>query len=147
IYKNLSINYSALPAFLHVGYIPHPYTIYNHVHKLSAGAYMEIATSQEGNLSINEQPFWNMQDKISGKTICDEASAKKQLNILLRDTISNQLISDVPIGTFLSGGTDSSIVTAIAADVSPGKINTFSIAVTDGKVNEAPFAAAVSKHL
>ena len=67
--------------------------------------------------------------------------------MLLSDSVKKQLISDVPIGTFLSGGTDSSIVTAIAAKVSPDQINTYSIAVTDGKVNEAPYAAAVAKHL
>jgi asparagine synthase (glutamine-hydrolysing) len=69
------------------------------------------------------------------------------LNDLLADAVQRQLISDVPIGTFLSGGTDSSLVTAMAAKVSSKKVKTFSIAVTDGKINEAPFAAAVAKHL
>ena len=77
----------------------------------------------------------------------DELAAKKELDTLLTDAVSKQLISDVPIGTFLSGGTDSSIVTALAAKVSAKKINTYSIAVTDGKINEAPYAAAVAKHL
>jgi len=145
--KNLTINFSVIPAFLHIGYIPHPHTIYNHVNKLSAGSYLEISMAGNGGLIAKEQSFWKVQDKISEKLICDETIARKQLDVLLADAVKTQLISDVPIGTFLSGGTDSSIITAIASRVSPGKINTFSIAVTDGKVNEAPYAAAVAKHL
>lgn len=145
--KDLSINYSVVPAFLHIGYIPHPYTIYKDVKKLSAGSYMEVSATGSGKLYAEEYSFWKIQDKIGQKVLNDEAIAKKQLNVLLSDAVKKQLISDVPIGTFLSGGTDSSIVTAIASKVSPGKINTYSIAVTDGKVNEAPYAAAVANHL
>ena len=145
--KDLTINYAVIPAFLHIGYIPHPHTIFNKVKKLSAGSYMEVSATGNEKLISKEQSFWKIQDKISDKMVCDERTAKKELDVLLSDAVKTQLISDVPIGTFLSGGTDSSIVTAIASRVSRGKINTFSIAVTDGKVNEAPYAAAVAKHL
>jgi asparagine synthase (glutamine-hydrolysing) len=147
IRKDLTINYAVIPAFLHIGYIPHPHTIFNKVQKLSAGSYMEISATERGTLICREHSFWKVQDKISEKTLSDERLAKKELEMLLSDAVKTQLISDVPIGTFLSGGTDSSIITAIASRVSPGKINTFSIAVTDGKINEAPYAAAVAKHL
>ena len=145
--KKLSVKYGIIPAFLHLGYIPHPHTIYNQVMKLSAGSYAEISLSVQGALSFSEQSFWKIQDKISSEVLEDEATAKKQLDALLTDAVDKQLISDVPIGTFLSGGTDSSVITAIASKVSSQKINTYSIAVTDGKINEAPYAAAVAKHL
>lgn len=147
IRKKLTINYSVIPEFLHIGYIPHPHSIYNEIRKMDAGSYSEISISNTEILSYQNTSFWKIQDKILSKVNRDEPSAKKELNSLLTDAISKQLVSDVPIGTFLSGGTDSSIVTAIAAKVSAKKINSYSIAVTDGKVNEAPFAAAVAKHL
>lgn len=147
IRQGLSINQAVIPAFLHIGYIPHPHTIYQDVNKLSAGSYMEISATGSGKLYAEEHSFWKIQDNIGQKVICDETVAKKQLNFLLADAVKKQLVSDVPIGTFLSGGTDSSIVTAIASKVSPGKINSYSIAVKDGKVNEAPYAAAVARHL
>jgi asparagine synthase (glutamine-hydrolysing) len=143
----LKINYEVIPSFLHQGYIAHPHTIYERVKKLSAGSYSEIFMTAENNISISEHSFWKIQDKISNTIVSQEAIAKKQLNDLLTDAVQKQLISDVPIGTFLSGGTDSSLVTAMAVKVSSQKVKTFSIAVKDGKVNEAPYAAAVAKHL
>jgi asparagine synthase (glutamine-hydrolysing) len=147
IRKDLSIDYTVIPAFLHIGYIPHPDTIYSEVKKISAGSYMEVSATGDGRLYAEEHSFWKIQNRINEKILCDEAVAKKQLNVLLSDAVKKQLVSDVPIGTFLSGGTDSSIVTAVASKVAQEKINTYSIAVTDGKVNEAPYAAAVARHL
>ncbi|MBK5272441.1 MAG: asparagine synthase (glutamine-hydrolyzing), partial [Bacteroidia bacterium] len=143
----LVINYSIIPSFLHLGYIAHPYSIYENIKKIAGGSYAEIVVNKESNVSINEYSFWKIQDKITRNILEEETIAKRQLNDLLTDAVERQLISDVPIGTFLSGGTDSSLVTAIAAKVSSQKVKTFSIAVTDGKVNEAPYAAAVAKHL
>ncbi len=143
----LKINYSIIPSFLHLGYIAHPYSIYENVKKLSSGSYAEVIIDKENKVSISEHSFWKIQDKISNTIISEVAFAKKKLNDLLSDAVQKQLISDVPIGTFLSGGTDSSLVTAIAAKVSSQKVKTFNIAVTDGKVNEAPYAAAVANYL
>ena len=77
----------------------------------------------------------------------EEKIAKEKLNGLLFDSVEKQLISDVPIGTFLSGGVDSSLVTAIASKVSTKKINTFSIAIDDGKYNESKYALQVAENL
>ncbi len=145
--KQLPVNYSVIPAYLHIGYIPHPYTAFNDVKKLSAGSYAEIRVHTDGSLQYHETSFWKIADQIKPEILTDETTAKKQLDDLLTDAVARQLISDVPIGTFLSGGTDSSIITALACKVAGRKINTYSIAVTDGKINEAPFAAAVAAHL
>lgn len=147
IRKDLQLNHAVIPTFLHIGYIPHPFTIYKDVAKLGAGSYAEISVTAGMGVSYSEHSFWKIQDKISNELIADEIVARTRLDELLSDSIERQLISDVPIGTFLSGGTDSSVVTAIASKVAPGKIKSFSIAVLDGKVNEAPYAAAVAKHL
>jgi asparagine synthase (glutamine-hydrolysing) len=145
--KNLAVNTAVIPSFLHLGYIPHPFSIYTAVQKLSAGSYGVLSLAANATISFQQYSFWKVQDKITATVQSDEAAAKNELDLLLRDAVAKQLISDVPIGTFLSGGTDSSIVTALAAKVSTKKINTYSIAVTDGKINEAPYAAAVAKHI
>lgn len=144
---DLSINKLVVPSFLHLGYIPHPFSIYNNVQKLAAGAYAEIQYMDSGSVFFRECYYWKIEESISTECLRNEETTKQKLNHLLTDAVSKQLVSDVPIGTFLSGGTDSSLVTALASKVSSAKINTFSIAVTDGKVNEAPYAAAVAKYL
>ena len=145
--KNITVNRGVVPLFFHLGYIPHPFSIYNNVQKLGAGAYAKITISTGNELNFSETSFWKIQDRISKTVLTNEQQAKNELDNLLTDAVGKQLVSDVPIGTFLSGGTDSSIVTALAAKVSEQKIKTYSIAVTDGKVNEAPYAAAVASHI
>lgn len=145
--NNPAINKNIIPAYLHLGYIPHPFSIYDAIKKLPAGSFAEITINDAGKPCYSEQSFWKVHDKIGSLEWTDEATAKKQLDSLLTDSVGGQLISDVPIGTFLSGGTDSSIVTALASKVSKEKVNTYSIAVIDGKINEAPYAAAVARHL
>ena len=146
----LSVNRVAVPYFLHLGFIPEPLTIYNDTYKFPSAHYVQIELQAASfkNLSKSITPFWKLQDVVQSTVISDELSAKKQLNDLLLDAVEKQLISDVPIGTFLSGGIDSSLVTAIAAKVSGSdKIKTFSIAIDDGKYNESKFAKQVAEHL
>ena len=148
--KKLSINKEAIPYFLHLGFIPQPLTIYNNTFKFASAHYVQIKATAGclGNLSGQLQPFWKLENAITSSLITDEAAAKKQLNDLLFDAVEKQLISDVPIGTFLSGGVDSSLVTAIATKVSgSNRVKTFSIAIDDAKFNESKFSQAVAKHL
>ena len=88
-----------------------------------------------------------MSHVLKKKKLTDEKTAKQTLTGLLFDSVEKQLISDVPIGTFLSGGIDSSLVTAIACKVSNQKINSFSIAIDDGRFNESKYATQVATHL
>ena len=147
--SQLTINKSAIPYFLHLGYIPHPLTIFNNVEKFPAAHYLQIDIDRYNFHTIpsNITSFWNPESCIEINSIKDENAAKKTLTGLLCDSVEKQLISDVPIGTFLSGGIDSSLVTAIACQVSSQKINTFSIAIDDGKFNESKYATQVAQHL
>jgi asparagine synthase (glutamine-hydrolysing) len=144
----LTVCAEAVPYFLHLGFIPEPLTIYNNTYKFPAAHYAEIDLDQNSIPGISPKPFWSLQHSIQANVLGDETIAKKQLNDLLYDSIEKQLISDVPIGTFLSGGIDSSLVTAIASKVNGSdKIKTFSIAIDDGKYNESRFAKQVAAHL
>jgi asparagine synthase (glutamine-hydrolysing) len=145
----LTINKKAIPYFLHLGFIPHPLTIYNNTAKFPAASFLQIDVNaiSSQNLNADPKPFWRPESIIGRNSIKDEKKAKATLNSLLLDSVEKQLISDVPIGTFLSGGVDSSIVTAIASKVSKQKINSYSIAIDDGRFNESKYAHQVSRHL
>lgn len=137
-----TINQSAVNSFLHLGYIPAPNTIFNEVQKFPKGS---LGHFQNGKLKIEE--FWSANDVISSTVLSDEKVAKAELNSLLQSSVAYRLKSDVPFGTFLSGGIDSSVVSAIAQHVSDRKINTFSIGFENPKFNEAGFARKVANHI
>ncbi|WP_299122886.1 asparagine synthase (glutamine-hydrolyzing) [uncultured Winogradskyella sp.] len=130
-----SINEEAISIYLDTDYIPSPYTIAENVFKLQSGNYMEIDLNTN-QLTIEE--YWNLQDvKIRDITYED---AKNELHELLKDAVKIRLQSDVPIGSFLSGGIDSSLVSSIASKVSPTQINTFSIGFDDPNYDESKIA-------
>jgi asparagine synthase (glutamine-hydrolysing) len=137
-----TINKQAIVDFLHVGYIPAPRTIYNEVKKFPKASYA-IFDGKEFTI----QQWWNVNEKITATTITDEVEAKQKLKELILSSVKYRLISDVPFGTFLSGGTDSSVVTAVAQHVASEPVKTFSIGFEDAKFNEAPFAKEVANYL
>lgn len=137
-----SIYQDALDSFLHLGYIPAPNSIYQEIKKLPKGKYARI---ENKNLVI--QTYWTPEEKISAVTLKSEDDAKSRLNELLRTSVEYRMISDVPLGTFLSGGVDSSLVTAVAQSISESPINTFSIGFDFATHDESRFAEAVAKKL
>ena len=147
--SHLSINKKAIPYFLHLGFIPHPLTIYNNTEKFPAAHCQQIDINKQNfsNLNSSINSFWQLESKIEMNSIIGEKKAKQKLTGLLFDSVEKQLISDVPLGTFLSGGIDSSLITAIASKVNTQKINSFSIAIDDGKFNESKYANQVAAHL
>ena len=137
-----SINHNAINSFLHLGYIPKPKTIYNEIEKFPPGHF---GIYKQGELNIKN--YWSANSSIKSEFISNEKDAKKELEELLKSSIDYRLKCDVPFGTFLSGGIDSSIVSAIAQEVSPQKIKTFSIGFQNSDFNEAEFAKQVSVYI
>lgn len=138
----LSVNKEAVQQFLYLGYIPRPNSIYNEVRKMESGTYMIIDQN-----TVDITSYWRLEDQVRDKPLHDYRFAKKELKDLVLSSVQYRMVSDVPFGTFLSGGIDSSLVTAAAQQVSDKPVNTFSIAFKDSKYNEARFASAVSAHL
>lgn len=133
--RGKSINEEAISIFLDCMFIPSPYTIAKDIYKLPPGNYMELDFNT-CTLTITE--YWNLKD-VKVKNISYE-EAKDQLRELLLDAVKIRLQSDVPIGSFLSGGIDSALVSSMAAKVSPTQINTFSIGFEDPKYDESKIA-------
>ncbi|MBO3097922.1 asparagine synthase (glutamine-hydrolyzing) [Gelidibacter pelagius] len=136
------INEDAISMFLDCMFIPSPYTIVDEVFKLPPGNYMEIDLN---NKTLNIEEYWNLKP-VKVKDISYQ-DAKSELHDLLLDAVKIRLQSDVPIGSFLSGGIDSALVSSLAAKVSPSQINTFSIGFDDPKFDESKIAEQYSKIL
>jgi asparagine synthase (glutamine-hydrolysing) len=139
---SLTVNEKAIPYFLHLGYVPEPLSIYREVTKFPAGHWGVF----DGN-ELKTERYWSAEEQIKGELWMNERSAVEHLDDLLTASVKRRLISDVPFGTFLSGGIDSSVVTALAQKVSDRPIRTFSIGFNNAKHNEAHFAKAVADHI
>jgi asparagine synthase (glutamine-hydrolysing) len=142
INKHKTIQKESVYTFLNAGYIPGPHTIYNDIFRLPAGSYAVIKNSR---LTINS--YWKPEDKIKDTKTTDFKPAKARLKELFESSVRYRMISDVPFGVFLSGGIDSSTVTAIAQSISKEPVKTFSIGVKDPKLDESEFARTVSEYL
>ncbi len=140
--RELAINQDAIQSFLHLGYINNNQTIFKEIHALPAGC---VGIYKDKQLKII--PYWQAEDKIAADTLGDEKTAKKSLKTLIEKSVQKRMISDVPIGTFLSGGTDSSLITAIANKFHPSKLKTFSIGFKEAKYDESKHAKSVAEHL
>jgi len=136
------INEEAVSMFLDCMFVPSPYTIVEGVFKLPPGNYMEFDLNTN-SLSIKE--YWNLK-QVEIKDITYE-DAKEELHDLLIDAVKIRLQSDVPIGSFLSGGIDSALVTSIASKVSDSQINTFSIGFDNPDYDESKIAEEYAKIL
>lgn len=136
------INDDAVSMFLDCMFIPSPYTIVEGVYKLPAGNYMEFDLNTN-NFTINE--YWNLKP-VKIKDISYE-DAKNELHDLLLDAVRIRLQSDVPIGSFLSGGIDSALISSIAARVSDSQISTFSIGFDNPEYDESKIAEQYSQIL
>ena len=138
----LSHHPAALNAFLHLGYVPHPWSVYREVEKFPTGTWAEI---EEHKTEFYH--FWSPENILKKEMIYQEDEALAALRELLYSSVQYRMISDVPFGTFLSGGIDSSLVTAVASAISPEPIKTFSISFPESPRNEAAYALAVSRFL
>lgn len=139
----VKVNKNVIATFLHLGYIPEPATIYTNIFKFPAAHYAVV----DGNLNLNPKAYWTLQENIHPGEIKSPGDAKRQLALLLDKAVQDRLISDVPLGAFLSGGTDSSLVSAVASRHTSGALKTFSIGFKESKFDESKYARDVARHL
>ena len=133
------LNRSAILDFLHLGYVPAPSSVYQSIQKLDAGCYMKVS---ESGMQIYR--YWNITARLTSEVIDNKKMAMVKLSDLLISSVQYQLKSDVPFGIFLSGGIDSSLVTAHAVELSSVKVNTFSIGFEESRYDESQHARKVA---
>ena len=138
-------NLEVLPCFFQFGYIPAPYTIFKNCFKLEAGNYLELSL---GNLEFKITKYWDVNDfYLQEKFTKSEYEILEDIEAILDNAIDLRMVSDVPVGVFLSGGYDSSLVASILAKKQGKKINTFTIGFDDEKYNEAKHAKLIAEYL
>ena len=142
ISDNRQLNNIAISEFLNLGFIPEPDTIYSGIKKFPSG---EIGIISEKG--FRTETYWDIEGIIRRNIINDYDEAKLRIKETLESSVKMQLMSDVPYGTFLSGGIDSSLVTAVASKVCNGKLNTFSIGFADRDHDESEYAQKVAEYL
>ncbi|MBM84299.1 MAG: asparagine synthase (glutamine-hydrolyzing) [Planctomycetaceae bacterium] len=143
------VDRDAVSMLLRYGYIPGPKSIYSNVQKLQPGTILTVHACDSSD--IQQHTYWSLQ-KIaeSGAESTFSGSdheAAGHLEQLLADIVREQLVADVPVGAFLSGGIDSSTIVSIAQSVSRSPVKTFSIGFEQREFNEADTAKRISQHL
>ncbi len=142
------IDRDALHLYLRHSCIPAPYSIYKGVFKLPPG---NILTVPNDNQETQPEPYWSLCDvAVNGQRDqinSSDAEAVDELECLLSQSVKGQMIADVPLGAFLSGGIDSSAIVALMQSHSSRSVQTFTIGFNDASYNEAAHAKAVAKHL
>ena len=141
------IDMASVTSFFRFGCVPAPFSIYKSVRKLKPGEIMTIA---QGKAPIAER-YWSIagaaEAGVSNPLDIQDKEATALLDELLADAVSQQMTSDVPVGVFLSGGIDSSIVTAQMVHAGRGAIRTFSVGSSDLNFDESRHAGLIAKHL
>lgn len=139
------IRKDVIAQFLCYKYIISPNTIFHDTYKVEPGQYI---LWQNGKLS--KKTYWNIYEKynqLSSNKIEAYEQAKMELKDLLYDSTKKRMIADVPVGTFLSGGIDSTVITAIAQNISNTPIHTYTIGFETKQENEAEYAKAIARYL
>lgn len=139
------IDLRAVGEFLHYKYIPEPRTIFEDCHKLKAGHFLKIDFTTKHTQELN---YWNVLDAYNKPTLdISSHEAIEYLEKLMLSAFEYRMVADVPVGIFLSGGYDSSLVTAILQGNRTERLKTFTIGFHEEGFNEAPYARKVAEHL
>jgi asparagine synthase (glutamine-hydrolysing) len=144
-----AVNRQALALLLKHNFIPAPHTIHESTWKLAPGGYVQIR-SEGGALRVEEHRYWDPRVEVAAaltQPIERAEAAVECVNEAIESAVARQLVADVPVGAFLSGGIDSSLIVAKMQARSSQPIRTFTIGFADERFNEAPFAEGIAKHL
>lgn len=141
-----TINKSIIKRYMYQQCVNEPYSIFENVYKVEPGQMLKFHQGK-----IKKRKYWDIAKVYAKKKqehVGTYEEAKEELKEILKDSVRKRMIADVPVGAFLSGGYDSSLVTALAQDIS-GKtpVKTYSIGFHEERYNEAKYAKEVAKHL
>ncbi len=141
---NPEISYEALNCYLALGYILSPMSIYKSIFKLEPASYIKFSDSGK---KIEKAKYWDYSNEFRNKTKENEKEIEDNILNLLDKAVVRRMISDVPVGAFLSGGVDSSSITALMKKHHSGELHTFSVGFDLKSYNELPDADRVASYL
>ena len=148
--SKLRISREALAMYVNLGYIPAPYSIYEGIYKMMPGKFIEFSLK---NIELQKIPksktYWSLGSIIKNRVeyIGSERDAIDQLDFLLKNSISGQLLGDVPLGGFLSGGIDSATVISLLQNQTSKIVNTFTIGFDEAGYDESKKAKSIASFL
>jgi asparagine synthase (glutamine-hydrolysing) len=147
-----TLDRGAVALFLRHDYVPAPYCIHTGVRKVKPGTLVEFTETDIGRRQIPEATaYWSMrrvtEDGLVNRSRADATELTDELEALITQSVSQQMVADVPVGAFLSGGVDSSTVVALMQHVADRPVKTFTIGYNEKQYSEARFANEVARHL
>jgi asparagine synthase (glutamine-hydrolysing) len=141
------IDRDALALFLRYSYVPSPHSIYHGINKLAPGTLLEISEGGE----VKQTAYWSLSEVVERGQVSlldvSDGAAQEMLETLLAGAVRRRMVADVPLGVFLSGGIDSSTVSALMQANSSRPIRTFSIGFREPAYDEAAHAREIASHL
>jgi asparagine synthase (glutamine-hydrolysing) len=145
------IDREAVGAFLRYGYIPTPQSIYVGIRKLLPGTVLSLSRGDDPGASPEPRAYWSAKEAAEAGLVRpfdgSDEEAVEQLDALLRRVIADEMVADVPLGAFLSGGIDSSTIVSIMQSLSRRPVRTFTIGFHEDHYDEASHARCVAAHL
>ena len=141
--KKFTIDKMALNLFLTIAYIPAPRTIYNEIKKLEQGCYLEV----DEKCNVTKHRYYDVIKIKLNDPGDDYETAKRKIRSMVEDSVKKRMVSDVPIGAFLSGGIDSSIVCSVMSKFTDKPLNTFSIGFEQKEYDESDRAKLLAEYI
>ena len=142
------IDRDALAEFIRLGYVPAPFSIYRNVRKLGPGTLLEL---RYGDAEAHIETYWSATETAEAARrdpfLGGPEDAVEEAGRRLTRAVEGQMVADVPLGAFLSGGLDSSLVVATMQSLTPRRVKTYTIGFEDASYDEAKHAAAIARHL
>ena len=141
----------AVILLLRLGYIPAPFSIYRGISKLPAGTFLDVALDRADRSTTRPQAYWSVEHAarhgLDNPLPGSDLEVTDHVNDLLASSVGLRMVADVPVGAFLSGGIDSSLIVSLMQQQARGSVRTFSIGFEEAAFDEAPHARAVAHHL
>ena len=144
------VDHRALSLLLRYGYVPSPHSIYRNIRKLPPATTLCLALDAPAGAMPAPVAYWSTADeaqRAQDQRLDDPVQAMSELELLLGRAVERQMVADVPLGAFLSGGVDSSVIVALMQRTSSRPVQTFTIGFRESGYNEAEHAMAVARHL
>lgn len=142
------VNRGSLALFLRHNYIPSPHSIYNNIYKLPPGTILVVKNPE---LGVTPTPYWSAENLVehgqANRLPNNTTQAIQDVTTLLQDAVRLRMIADVPVGAFLSGGIDSSLIVALMQSQASHAVKTFTIGFSEAAYNEAHYAKEVASYL